>query len=170
MQRVFCLFVVILLFGCASSPDSSHTTSIRRRQAQPSFANEPHRELVISARSHSEAYDNAVEVMTRHFTNFTTENSAKTWVSAVSDWQRVDETDRLVRRRACLYIWASADSGETIVKVAVERQLSTQRSTSGELDRVSPAWSESSESYDLKLEKQMLLQISQRLQGRVITG
>jgi hypothetical protein len=129
---------------------------------------DPHRKSVVKARAPSEAFDAMSAVLVQRFANLDPKGTDRAALRVTTVWERSDETDRLMRRRAKGTLTYYKDkltpnSGKALVKITVERQFSTHKTDFGKLDKQNPKWVGGSDIADTTLEKELHASVRARL-------
>lgn len=158
------LVLTLSVFWGCSSPQKTEKTDdpIEKPELQ-----DQQRMVRIQARDQSEAFDAIIQSMTQRFKSLNTEETDRRKGFALSNWQRVDELDRLVRRRVRVVLRWDRASKMGLVEVNVERQFSTVKTRYGELDQKNPVWKGGNLISDPNLERELLTEIRERVSGEV---
>lgn len=132
----------------------------------PAQQREDQRQIVVKARGQGEAYDALQAVLVQRYDNVDPEGTDRSRGEVVTAWRRTDEPNRLVRTRARGKVLPGPEDGERTVEVQVERQLSSAKTDTGDLDRQRPAWVGGADTADVTQEREILLAVRERLSGK----
>lgn len=157
------LLTLCIFWGC-STPQKPKKTSdpIEKPELQ-----DQQRMARIEARDQSEAFDAIIQSMTQRFKSLNSEETDRRKGFALSNWQRVDELDRLSRRRVRVVLRWDRATKTGLIEVNVERQFSTVKTRYGELDEKNAVWEGANLISDPNLERELLTEIRGRVSGEV---